>query len=128
MGTHPIFESDFDCLTESLLSCTNKKMLSRSACSALTRAASVKTVTMIPGDGVGPDLMNSLKDVFKAAKVPVEFEELGFSEIQKRDDSDMLAQVVESIERNGIGIMGAILTSEAEGTGSGTGAAFRLRK
>ncbi len=33
-------------------------------------------MTMIPGDGVGPELMASVKDVFSAAGVPVEFEEL----------------------------------------------------
>ncbi len=32
--------------------------------------------TMIPGDGVGPELMASVKDVFSEAGVPVEFEEL----------------------------------------------------
>ena len=34
-----------------------------------------QTVTMIPGDGVGPELMTSVKDVFTAAGVPVDFEE-----------------------------------------------------
>lgn len=30
----------------------------------------------IPGDGVGPELMHSVKDVFQAAGVPVKFEEI----------------------------------------------------
>ena len=84
-------------------------MLSRSVSTIFTRAASVKTVTMIPGDGVGPDLMSAVKDVFKAAEVPVKFEELWFSEVQKRENnSEMFAKVVESIERNGIGIMARV--------------------
>ena len=33
-------------------------------------------VTMIPGDGVGPELMGTVKDVFSAAGVPVDFEEI----------------------------------------------------
>ena len=33
-------------------------------------------VTMIPGDGVGPEIMTTVKDVFKAAGVPVDFEEM----------------------------------------------------
>ena len=32
--------------------------------------------TLIPGDGVGPELMASVKDIFSAIGVPVEFEEL----------------------------------------------------
>ena len=35
-----------------------------------------QTVTMIPGDGVGPELMSSVKDVFSVAGVPVDFEEM----------------------------------------------------
>ena len=33
-------------------------------------------MTMIPGDGVGPELMESVKNVFSAAGVPVDFEEI----------------------------------------------------
>ena len=33
-------------------------------------------MTLIPGDGVGPELMTTVKDVFTAAGVPVDFEEL----------------------------------------------------
>ena len=35
-----------------------------------------QTVTMIPGDGVGTELMASVKDVFSAAGVPVDFQEI----------------------------------------------------
>jgi len=34
-----------------------------------------RKVTMVPGDGVGPELMTSVRDVFQAAGAPVEFEE-----------------------------------------------------
>ncbi|CAO3626342.1 unnamed protein product [Cunninghamella echinulata] len=37
------------------------------------------TVTLIPGDGVGQETAASLKDVFKAANVPVEFEQYDVS-------------------------------------------------
>jgi len=33
-------------------------------------------VTMIPGDGVGPELMSTVRAVFSAASVPVDFEEI----------------------------------------------------
>ena len=32
-------------------------------------------VTLVPGDGVGPEVMGSVQEVFKAAGVPVDFEE-----------------------------------------------------
>lgn len=31
---------------------------------------------MVPGDGVGPELMSSVQQVFSAAGVPVDFEEI----------------------------------------------------
>lgn len=34
--------------------------------------------TLIPGDGVGPELVASVKEVFSAMGVPIEFEELFF--------------------------------------------------
>lgn len=35
-----------------------------------------RKVTMIPGDGVGPELMSAVRSVFSAAAVPVDFEEV----------------------------------------------------
>lgn len=32
------------------------------------------TVTLMPGDGIGPEISRSVIDIFKAAKVPVEWE------------------------------------------------------
>lgn len=42
----------------------------------VTNPSGRQTVTMIPGDGVGPEIMGSVKDVFKAVGAPVDFEEL----------------------------------------------------
>jgi hypothetical protein len=36
------------------------------------------TVTMIPGDGIGPEMMNYVKQVFTSAGVPVDFEMINF--------------------------------------------------
>jgi isocitrate dehydrogenase (NAD+) len=36
-------------------------------------------VTLIPGDGIGQEIASSVKDVFKAANVPVEFEQYDVS-------------------------------------------------
>lgn len=82
---------------------------------------------MIPGDGVGPDLMKSVKDVFKAAEVPVQFDEINFSEIQNKNDSATFDKVVESIQRNGIGIMGKIQAGEADRRAGPMSTAFALR-
>ena len=38
-------------------------------------------VTMIPGDGVGPELMDSVQSVFKTLGAPVTFETMHLSEV-----------------------------------------------
>lgn len=35
-------------------------------------------MTMIPGDGIGPEMMNYVKEVFSFAGVPVDFEMINF--------------------------------------------------
>ncbi len=86
--------------------------------------------TLIPGDGVGPELVNSVKEVYSAIGVPVEFEELFlryasavilkigctcadivflFSEIYP-SMSVPVETVIESIQRNGICLKGILST------------------
>lgn len=57
--------------------------------------------TLIPGDGVGPELMNAVLDVFEAANIPVDFENYFLSEINHRMSAP-LEDVTNSIQRNGI--------------------------
>ncbi|KAI9491850.1 isocitrate dehydrogenase, NAD-dependent [Zychaea mexicana] len=68
------------------------------------------TVTLIPGDGVGKENTNALKAVFKAANVPVEFEQYDVSGIA--DEHDQLFQEsLASLRRNKVGIKGIFFTS-----------------
>ncbi|XP_069601130.1 isocitrate dehydrogenase [NAD] subunit beta, mitochondrial isoform X2 [Ranitomeya imitator] len=67
-------------------------------------------VTMIPGDGVGPELMHSLKEVFKAADVPVEFDEYHLSEVQNMASPEKLDEVLTSMRANKVAIKGKIHT------------------
>ncbi|XP_040275381.1 isocitrate dehydrogenase [NAD] subunit beta, mitochondrial isoform X1 [Bufo bufo] len=67
-------------------------------------------VTMIPGDGVGPELMHSVKEVFKAADVPVEFDEFHLSEVQNMASPERLDEVLASMQANRVAIKGKIHT------------------
>ncbi|XP_055954310.1 isocitrate dehydrogenase [NAD] subunit beta, mitochondrial isoform X2 [Patella vulgata] len=64
---------------------------------------------MVPGDGVGPDLMASVQEVFQSAGAPVDFEEIFISEVQPAQ-SATVGSVVESFKRNGVGLKGIIAT------------------
>ena len=56
------------------------------------------TATLIPGDGVGPELVDSVEEVFKAAGVPMDFEVFFLSEVHSALSSP-IDTVVESIAR-----------------------------
>jgi len=66
-----------------------------------------QTITVIPGDGTGPELIHSLKDVFTAAAVPVDFDEVYVSEIGSPHhvDEDL---AVNSIYKNKVALKGVI--------------------
>jgi len=80
-----------------------------------TAAGGVAKATLIPGDGVGPELCNVVQDVFKALSVPVDFEEYRISELDSR--SDPLEDVVESIKKNMICLKGNLASQEFNTSG-----------
>ncbi|KAL4218939.1 Isocitrate dehydrogenase [NAD] subunit beta [Mactra antiquata] len=64
-------------------------------------------VTLVPGDGVGPEMMGSVQEIFKTAGVPVDFEEYFLSEVQSAQSADY-ETVLESFRKNGAGLKGII--------------------
>ncbi|CAG5076671.1 Similar to IDH3B: Isocitrate dehydrogenase [NAD] subunit beta [Cotesia congregata] len=72
--------------------------------------------TLIPGDGVGPELVLSVQQVFKAANVPVEFEPYFLSEVNPTLSAP-LEQVSNSIARNRVCLKGILATPDHSHTG-----------
>ncbi|GIY15433.1 isocitrate dehydrogenase subunit gamma 1, mitochondrial [Caerostris darwini] len=65
-------------------------------------------VTMLPGDGIGPEMMGHVKEIFRLGGVPVDFEEVHLdSTVQNIDNVD---EAITSIKRNGVAIKGNIET------------------
>ncbi|XP_036370364.1 isocitrate dehydrogenase [NAD] subunit beta, mitochondrial isoform X2 [Octopus sinensis] len=94
---------------------TSQGLLQLSVNEPVAKSMKKHVVTMVPGDGVGASLMTSVQDVFTAAGVPVDFEEIFISEVQP-SQSASLDTVVESFKRNGVGIKGIIATpADAKG-------------
>lgn len=61
-------------------------------------------VTLIPGDGIGKEMCNSVKTVFKAMNVPIDFEEIEVSGYC--NDPSQLKAAIESLRRTKIGLKG----------------------
>lgn len=73
-------------------------------------------VTLIPGDGIGPEIAASLVDIFKAANVSIKFDiENAGIDIYNKTDSLIPDSLYESIEKNKIAIKGPITTPIGKG-------------
>ena len=66
------------------------------------------TVTMMPGDGIGPEMMGYVKEVFRYAGAPIDFETVMLD--PSDDNYDDLYNAISSVKRNGVGIKGNIET------------------
>ncbi|XP_066980551.1 isocitrate dehydrogenase [NAD] subunit gamma, mitochondrial isoform X1 [Macrobrachium rosenbergii] len=63
------------------------------------------TVTMVPGDGIGPEMMGYVQNIFRYAGVPVDFEEI---QLTKDSSDDDFNNALICIKRNGVALKGSI--------------------
>ena len=76
----------------------------------------MKKITLIPGDGIGYEISESLVKIFDAAKVPIEFEtENAGSDVYEKTGELIPESLYESVERNKITIKGPITTPIGKG-------------
>ncbi|KAG6547628.1 hypothetical protein Mapa_011077 [Marchantia paleacea] len=74
------------------------------------------TATLFPGDGIGPEIAASVKEIFKAAQVPIEWEEHFVGKtVDPRTGSFLTWESMESVRRNGIGLKGPMATPIGKG-------------
>jgi isocitrate dehydrogenase (NAD+) len=71
----------------------------------------MKKVTLVHGDGIGPEITESVKSVFKAAGAPIEWEETdcGLNALEKTG-SLMPQEFVDSLNRTAVGLKGPTTT------------------
>ena len=75
-----------------------------------------QTITMIPGDGIGPDVTNSVQEVIEALGVDIEWEIAEAGETVMDEEGTPLPEpVLESIRRNKIAIKGPLTTPVGAG-------------
>ncbi len=76
-------------------------------------------VTLLKGDGIGPEVISSVCQVFEASRVPIEWEEMpaGASAVELCG-SPMPAKTLESIRRNRLGLKGPLMTPKGRGFSS----------
>ena len=75
-----------------------------------------QTVTLIPGDGIGPDLTDSVKEVIGALDVDIEWEIAEAGEtVMDKEGTPLPESVLESIRRNKVAIKGPLTTPVGTG-------------
>lgn len=76
----------------------------------------MKKVTLIPGDGIGPEIVQSVKKVFQAAGVQIEWEEHLAGEIALDKHGTLLPkQTLDSIRRNKVALKAPLTTPVGSG-------------
>lgn len=74
------------------------------------------TATLFPGDGIGPEIATAVKEIFKAADAPIEWEEHYVGEkVDPRTGSFITKESMDSVRRNGIGLKGPMATPIGKG-------------
>ncbi|XP_029282876.1 isocitrate dehydrogenase [NAD] subunit alpha, mitochondrial-like isoform X2 [Cottoperca gobio] len=67
----------------------------------------MQTVTLIPGDGIGPEISSAVMKIFEAAKAPIRWEERNVTAIKGPGGRWMIpADAKESMDRSKIGLKG----------------------
>ncbi|EKM80111.1 hypothetical protein AGABI1DRAFT_113330 [Agaricus bisporus var. burnettii JB137-S8] len=74
-----------------------------------TKYGGVYTVTLIPGDGIGAEITDSVKEIFEHVNAPIEWEQYNVSGVSSSGEA-LFNQAMESLKRNRVGLKGILFT------------------
>lgn len=76
----------------------------------------MRKITLIEGDGIGPEITDAVKAIFAAASVPIEWEEENAGETTLASKGELIPNsLIESIQRNKVALKGPITTPIGHG-------------
>ncbi|KAF3480064.1 isocitrate dehydrogenase [Arthroderma uncinatum] len=73
------------------------------------------TVTLIEGDGIGPEISDSVKQIFSAAKVPIKWEPVDVTPILKNGKTAIPDDAIASVKKNFVALKGPLATPIGKG-------------
>ncbi|CAF2617743.1 unnamed protein product [Rotaria sp. Silwood2] len=87
-----------------------------SSSSTINSSDSPRTVTLIPGDGIGPEISNSVQKIFDAADAPINWESVDVTPVKSADGKFRIPlRAIESVTKNRIGLKGPLATPVGKG-------------
>ncbi|XP_055904892.1 probable isocitrate dehydrogenase [NAD] subunit alpha, mitochondrial isoform X2 [Eupeodes corollae] len=79
-------------------------------------SSGAKKVTLIPGDGIGPEISAAVQKIFAAANVPIEWESVDVTPVRGPDGMFGIPQAaIDSVNKNKIGLKGPLMTPIGKG-------------
>ncbi|KAI0158785.1 isocitrate dehydrogenase subunit 2 [Pestalotiopsis sp. NC0098] len=72
-------------------------------------------VSIIEGDGIGPEISQAVKDIFSAAKAPVSWEPVDVTPVLVDGKQSIPSETIESIQRNKVALKGPLATPIGKG-------------
>ncbi|MDN5200712.1 isocitrate/isopropylmalate family dehydrogenase [Fulvivirgaceae bacterium BMA10] len=76
----------------------------------------MRKVTLIEGDGIGPEITEAICRIFEAAKVPIEWERENAGQTTLAERGELIPEsLIESITRNQVALKGPITTPVGKG-------------
>lgn len=76
----------------------------------------VQKVTLIPGDGIGPEISNAVKIIFKKAQAPIEWIEISTNQSDTQCNELMRIQTaIDSMKETKVGLKGPLATPIGKG-------------
>ncbi|GME42244.1 isocitrate dehydrogenase [Neofusicoccum parvum] len=73
------------------------------------------TVTLIEGDGIGPEIAQSVKDIYSAANVPIKWESVDVTPRLVDGKTTIPPEAIESVNRNYVALKGPLATPVGKG-------------
>ncbi|SES71992.1 isocitrate/isopropylmalate dehydrogenase family protein [Hymenobacter actinosclerus] len=76
----------------------------------------MQLITLIPGDGIGPEITKAVTAIFAAAEVPVQWEEQNAGQTTFDASGELIPQaLLDSLEKNRVALKGPITTPVGKG-------------
>lgn len=72
-------------------------------------------VSLIEGDGIGPEISQSVKDIYSAAEVPIEWEPIDVTPVLVEGKTSIPQPAIDSIKRNLVALKGPLATPIGKG-------------
>ncbi|XP_011197717.1 probable isocitrate dehydrogenase [NAD] subunit alpha, mitochondrial isoform X1 [Bactrocera dorsalis] len=101
---------------ERLTDSTVHVKVSTAPTSARGFASGSRKVTLIPGDGIGPEISAAVQKIFTTANVPIEWESVDVTPVMGPDGKYGIPQAaIDSVNTNKIGLKGPLMTPVGKG-------------